>query len=191
MKYLAYMLIVSLFLLTVGCDNKDSSSKSSEVNTTKTVKPKIYRFEISDIDKRRATISIEDGELNITKVKQSIVILNIFASWSPACRGLLAYLGDLQQSYSKDMFVVGVMVNSSMTDESLRAFMNRYKIKYFISNSSDNDKLASTLVKLLNIDSNYPIPLTVVFEDGLYVTHYIGATPIEMIRSDIEQLRRR
>ena len=188
MKYLAYMLVVSLFLLIVGCDSKESIPKSSEVVTTK---PEIYRFEISDIDRRRATVTIEDGELNITKVKQSIVVLNIFASWSPACRGLLPYLGDLQQRYSKEVFIVGVAVNSDLSDESLREFMNRYKLKYFISNSKDNSKLASTLVKLLNIDSNYPIPLTVIFENGLYITHYIGATPVEMIRSDIEQLRRR
>jgi hypothetical protein len=104
---------------------------------------------------------------------------------------MIPYLNTLQKKYTKDIFVIGIPANSDSNSTQLRDFMKRYSSSYFISNSPDNNELASRLASLLKLKENFPIPITIVFRDGEYNTHYVGATPIEMIKSDIEQLKRR
>ena len=104
---------------------------------------------------------------------------------------MIPYLNDLQQEYQKDLFVIGILANSDMDNAGLREFMKEHAVSYFISNSDDNDELARRIANSLMLDDNYPVPLTVVIKDGEYKVYYVGATPAEMIKSDIEQLRMR
>jgi len=192
MRYILHVLIISSLILIFGC-NKNDEKSNDEKSSKKIAKVKhqIYKYEISDIDNRTTDITLTDGKIKVSKVTQGIIILNIFSSWSPASRGMMTCLNDIQQEYKKDLFVIGIMSNSDMSSQELRGLMKKKKINYFISNSHENDELSTQIVKLLGLDTNYPIPLTVMFKDGDYNNHYIGATPIEMIKSDIEQLRRK
>lgn len=103
---------------------------------------------------------------------------------------MIPYLDSLQKAYPKTLFVIGIMLNSSHDAKSLRTFMQTQHASYFIANSPDNDLLAQQLAHFLKQGDNYPVPLTLLFKNGVYTMHYVGATPIEMIRADIEQLRR-
>ncbi|NKQ40341.1 MAG: hypothetical protein HF962_02080 [Sulfurovum sp.] len=190
MRYIFYVIISSVFLWT-GCGDKDTHKQETEDSQAQ-VETKIQNtFRITDIDQRSTTISIKNAQVKIAKVTQDIVLVNIFSEWSAPSSGMIPYLDSLQKKYPKDLFVIGLVANSDMDNKQLRNFMKKNNASYFISNSHENDKLAGALVKFLNLDSNYPIPLTILFKNGKYSRHYIGATPIEMIRADIEQLKKK
>ena len=99
---------------------------------------------------------------------------------------MIPYLDSLQKSYPKALFVVGILANSDKSPKHLRKFMKTHHASYFISNSPDNDALAKRLADFLKLGENYPVPITLLFKNGEYTMHYIGATPIEMIKADIE-----
>ena len=184
-------IIASLYLWT-GCSDKASDrSETKQQVASKKISPLQSRFRITDIDQRATTITFENNTLRVAKVTQPIVLIHLFASWSAPSCGMLPYLDSLQKSYPKTLFVVGIMANSNNDPKHLRHLMETHHASYFISNSSDNDALARRLADFLKLGKNYPVPLTLLFKNGEYTMHYVGATPIEMIKADIEQLRRK
>ena len=184
--------IIALLYLWTGCSDKVSDAPDTEIPQVPKESPKPQsHFKISDIDQRSTTITFEHNRLHVAKVVQPIVLIHIFASWSAPSCGMIPYLDTLQKSYPKALFVIGVLANSRDDDKSLRSFMQTHHASYFISNSPDNDALAKRLADFLKLGENYPVPLTILFKNGEYTMHYIGATPIEMIKADIEQLRRK
>ncbi|TET87970.1 MAG: TlpA family protein disulfide reductase [Sulfurovum sp.] len=121
-------------------------------------------------------------------IDQSIVVINFFTTWYSPCRGEIPYLSDLQKKYKKKIFVTGILVNDTQDDDALKHFISKYHANYFISNSKQNDAFASKVVKELQLPENFPLPLTVIYKDGDYYTHYEGAVPVEMIDHDIQQV---
>ena len=68
--------------------------------------------------------------------------------------------------------------------------MAQQQINYFISNTKENDTFAMRLADQLQLDENFSIPLTVIYLNGEYFTHYEGAVPVEMIEYDIQQAKK-
>ena len=46
------------------------------------------------------------------------------------------------------------------------------------------------LASTLDLPKNFPIPLTVIYVEGKYFTHYEGSVPVEMIEYDIQQAKK-
>ena len=145
-------------------------------------------FTLSNIQQNTHTVSIIDQKMTLQDIDQSIVILNFFNTWSAPSRGEIPYLADLQKKYKKNLFVTGILVNDTIEETALKAFTLKYHANYFISNHKQNDALFSTVIKALHLSKNVSLPLTVIYKDGDYYTHYEGAVPIEMIDHDIRQV---
>ncbi len=187
--FTSFFIIASISLWT-GCSDKDSDTSITQTEHPSKPLPKPKTtFHITDIDHRSTTISMVENHIHIAKVTQPLIMLNIFATWSPPSCGMIPYLDALQKRYPKELFVIGIVANSDINNSDLRAFMKTHNASYFISNSQENDTLAHKLAGLLKLEENYPVPLTILFKNGEYTMHYVGATPIEMIKADIEQLR--
>ncbi len=191
MRSLSWLFIIASLCLWTGCSDTSSEDArtTSPVQPTAPVKPQ-SRFTITDIDQRSTVLTFENNQLRVAKVAQPIILVHLFASWSAPSCGMIPYLDSLQKAYPKTLFVIGIMLNSSHDAKSLRTFMQTQHASYFIASSPDNDLLAQQLAHFLKQGDNYPVPLTLLFKNGVYTMHYVGATPIEMIRADIEQLRR-
>lgn len=121
---------------------------------------------------------------------QPIVIVNLFATWCPPCIGEIPYLNDLQKKYKEKLFVVGILTHDSIMQDALDTFMAKNQINYFISNGTDNDTFADQLAITLDLPENFSIPLTVMYVNGEYFTHYEGSVPVEMIEYDIQQAKK-
>ncbi len=121
---------------------------------------------------------------------QPIVIVNLFATWCPPCIGEIAYLNDLQKKHQKELFITGILTHDTIGQPALDIFMSKYQINYFISNTTHNDAFASLLASTLHLPKNFSIPLTVMYVEGEYFTHYEGAVPVEMIEYDIQQAKK-
>ena len=143
---------------------------------------------LKDIQQNTHTLGIKEQKIIFQDIDRSIVILNFFSTWCVPCRGEIPYLSDLQKKYKKDLFIAGILVNDVLYDHTLKSFISKHHANYFISNSKQNDALFAKVIEDLHLPENLSTPLTVIYKDGDYYTHYEGAVPVEMIDHDIEQV---
>jgi len=195
MRFIIWISLM-IFLGTVfnGCGEK-KERKSSAVSDAR--KPKIspqksriHTFRIRDVDHRSTTLEFHPDHVVFRRIRQPIVVLTFLSDWCPPCRGLLPYLGRLQKNNSRDLFVIGILVNSDLNDTRLRRFMTRYESNFFISNHPDNDLLGYFVAAKHRLGTNYPLPLTLLYKNGKYKMHISGAVPYEMLQNLIDQLRK-
>jgi thiol-disulfide isomerase/thioredoxin len=169
---------------------KEKESKSREENSTEentTIEPK-YTFLLHDINDTNRSFTIENKHIEISNVSESIILLNFFTTWCPPCKGQIPYLVDLQKKYKGKMFVAGILINDDPKKEALETFYNEYHINYFVAVGSQNDEVAKLAIKKLKLPKDLPIPVTILFRDGHYYSHYEGAVPIEMLEHDIKNV---
>jgi len=202
-KKITILLFITIFICFTGCEDKKCDI-TSEDNTTDTInktcnivntdistlKTNIYakKFKLNDIENKHYTFYFDKKNILIDGISQNFILLNFFATWCPPCKGQIPYLADLKEKYKKNLFVSGILVNdANKVYHELEEFSTEHHINYFISNSKENDIFAIELLKGLNIEENFQLPLTILYKNGNYYTHYEGATPIEMIEHDIKK----
>lgn len=147
-------------------------------------------FTLSSTKMKSHTVTVSSQKVIFQDTTQPIVIVNLFATWCPPCIGEIPYLNDLQKKYKEKLFVVGILTHDSIMQDALDTFMAKNQINYFISNATDNDTFADQLAITLDLPENFSIPLTVMYVNGEYFTHYEGSVPVEMIEYDIEQAKK-
>ena len=135
-------------------------------------------------------VTFSDQKVIFQDTTQPIVMVNLFATWCPPCIGEIPYLNDLQKKYEKELLVVGILTHDNIMQDALETFMAKNQINYFISNGTENDAFATLLASTLDLPKNFPIPLTVIYVEGKYFTHYEGSVPVEMIEYDIQQAKK-
>ena len=165
-----------------GCSSKDSAVTQSPVPP-----PKKHQesFTLTDIDGRSTTLTLHQGHLQLQRVMQPVVILYLFSTRAELCRAMLPDLNDLQHTHRREIFILGIVVPEQLDTASLRRYMQQNHTTFFISNAPDNAALASTLSDMLQLGDHYPLPTTLLFDQGRLVRDYEGITPIEMIRNDL------
>jgi len=136
-------------------------------------------------------VTLTNDQVIFHRNSKPIVLINIFATWCPPCIGQLAYLNTLQKKYSNDLFLAGILTHDYIDLPSLESFIAKHEIKYFISNSPHNNAFSGRLANTLELPQNFSIPLTVMYVDGKYFTHYEGSIPVEMIEFDIQQAQKK
>lgn len=119
-----------------------------------------------------------------------IILIHIFATWCPPCVAQIPYMNLLQNKYGNDIFVTGILTQDTIDIPSLKRFIATHEINYFISNSPHNNALSAHLADTLDLPQNYSVPLTIMYVNGTYFTHYEGSVPVEMIEYDIQQAQK-
>ncbi len=197
------LLTTILLFFIVGCEDKKSQkTEETYTNTTREIKiqevqktpeiPEILKESLdtlilSGIEEKSHTITISDKSISSNDILQPIILINLFSTWCSPCLGEISYLSDLQEKYKNNLFIIGILVNDEQNINNLQEFINKYNINYFISNSKQNDTISTKLAKALQLPKNFSLPLTIIYKDGNYYTHYEGGVPIEMITHDIQQ----
>jgi len=136
------------------------------------------------------TVTLSGQKVVFDTNEKPIVLVNLFATWCTPCIGKIPYLNDLQKKYQKELFVNGILTHDTIDQPALETFMAKHQVNYFISNSTDNDAFANLLASTLHLPENFSIPLTVMYVEGEYFTHYEGIVPVEMIEYDIQQAKK-
>ena len=145
-------------------------------------------FTLIDIRQNSYTFTVNNQKIDFHDIDQSVVVINFFSTLDSPCCGALPYLSDLQKRYKENIFIAGVPLNDIKQNNILKQFISKYHIDYFISNSTQNNAFATQVAKELQLPEDLPTPLTVIYKDGDYYTHYEGAVPMEMINHDIKQV---
>jgi len=161
-------IFILLLLFSFGCQKKEHNQ---EKNIT-SQKP-ISIFTLSN-GKNQLSIKIENNHLIIPKAKRALLFF--FTSSCPACKAQLEELKALAKK-EPDVTIIGVLLDYKKVDAP-----------FFVSNNFEQNRaFAKKVYKMLRLPANMPVPLLVLIEDGKYVIHYLGATPLEMIETDLRE----
>jgi len=190
-QYLRIIFVALVFLLLACDDNKTKAqtSNSSAENTARDT------FVLEDTKGNTHTLTLSNDKLLFHKSTQAIVLINLFATWCLPCEGIAPSLSSLQKRYAKDVFIVGIPTHDLADKKAINHFIQKENLEYFISYAKDNEDFVSLLIDSLQKshilkDNNFSIPLTLMYVEGKYFTHYEGAVPIEMIEYDIKQAQK-
>lgn len=169
-------------LEAIKTDNEKSLSKKVCISPSeKSV------FTLSDDQSHSYSVQVFQDGIKIKEEKRPITLLTFFATWCPPCLANIPYFNALEQKYNDKIFISSIHIHDSIKPEAYQTFLKKHEIRYFVSNSPDNDDFVSLLTRTLNLPKNFNIPLTVLYLHGKYFTHYEGAVPIEMLEYDIQQ----
>jgi len=168
-------------------------SPKAEKQKPKIVPPKIpkeYLFTFENLQGVSSKIKVKNDLYTFSNIKQPIVMINLFSTWCPPCRGEIPHLSNLQKKFKKNLFILSALVHDDISDEKLKKFIMAEKIQFYISSKQkENLKFAAMITPKLKMDTtNFTLPLMIMFVNGHYFTHYEGSMPEEMIESDIRQL---
>jgi len=85
--------------------------------------------------------------------------------------------------YKNDIQIISILLEENKSNEYVTDFMHSNGIKFIITNSDDNFKLAQGSVGVKSI------PFMLIYDrNGNYSQHYTGAIPEEMIEEDIKKV---
>ena len=168
------------FKLPQAHKEDSSSDGASKLNLSDT-------FTLHNMHKKSYSVTVSNQKVTFKESTKGIVLVTFFATWCPPCIADIPYMNDLHKKYQKDLLVTGVHIHDSITKEKLKSFIAKHDINYFVSNSTHNNDFASLVAKTLHLPKNFSIPLTIMYVEGKYFTHYEGCVPVEMIEYDIEE----
>lgn len=163
-----------------------SHTSSAPVKTPKLIES-TNTFMLLNTKSKSHKVTISNKSVRFHNNKKSIVLVNLFATWCPPCIGQLSSLNRVQKKYSKNLLLIGVLTHDTTDTPTLKSFIAKHEINYFISSSPHNTAFSQTVANTLLLPENFSIPLTILYVEGEYFTHYEGTVPVEMIEYDIDQ----
>jgi len=177
-KKILYATLVVSSLFFTACDNK-SDLDSSAISTGVKKEDKIFQF--SGIDGKSYTIKKTENGLDFGEsLKGKAVLLNFFATWCPPCKAEIPHLIKLQEKYGDKFAVFAACTEDDKTQNEIKEFIQKYGINYEIVLGSQVKLLGEALGGIKSI------PFMILYStSGKYITHYVGAVPIEMIEHDL------
>lgn len=144
-------------------------------------------FKLYNNKNRTYTVTVSNQKVTFRESSKAIVLVTFFTTWCAPCIGSIPYMNDLYKKYQKDLLIAGVLIHDDISSSKLQSFLAKYDVKYYIAQGKYNNDFASLVAKTLHLPTNFAIPLTIMYVEGKYFTHYEGVVPIEMIAYDIEE----
>jgi len=144
-------------------------------------------YELKDLKGVNYKVIKEGKNFKVEGLEEKVIIFDIFATWCPPCRAAAPSLSALQDKYTNEVKIIGLLIEEDKSNDYVQRFVDTYKAHYSISNAADNHNLARSVAATTDVGQGFPIPLMVMFYKGKYINHYIGAVPEEMIEMDIKK----
>lgn len=173
-----YLALISVLFIS-GCGSSKPKEQESNHTTHTLQKPKILQKQSNDAVLKfdtNASIEISPKAIktnNICQNKQTIII-NIFAPWYKLSISQLQTLDKLKQD---DLCIISIAIDS----DSNTSLPNRYKISHKVIFGLQNNKFVDKITKIINIDKNFKLPMSIIYKNNTYIDNYQGLMPIEML----------
>lgn len=175
--------IVVAGLLLQGCNDSKKSAKSENSMVA------ANQFVLTDLKGKTYTITNEGDNFTLKGAGNKLVIFDLFATWCPPCRAEASRLAEIQDMYKDSVKVIGLSVQKNINAQKLSDFRQAYGANYTLLYSAQNQALTAQIASTLKgVESNFPIPLMVIYKNGVMQKFFVGATPQEMIQSSIDKL---
>ena len=185
------ILFISILTLLVfsGCTNEknNNTTEASTQNTTTTSKPvevkKDNGIVLTDTAGKNIKVKKLENGFIFEGYENKVVIINFFATWCPPCKAEIPHLNKLQEKYKDDLKIISILLEENKSNDEIIEFIEKNSIKFMITNSQENFKLAK------EVGGVQSIPFMLIYDkSGNYSQHYTGAVPEEMIEADIKKV---
>lgn len=115
-----------------------------------------------------AATSLDGATRSIADHKGKVVLLNVWATWCAPCREEIPYLQSLYDQHAANgLEVIGVSVDASGSEETIRGFQKDFGMRYPIW--LDPDERIQTLYLALGVPASYLID-----RDGILRWKHLG-----------------
>lgn len=172
-----YGILLLSSLIFIGCDSNNTPTHS-EVP--------LNEYTLESTKSKEFHVVKQGHNLKVNEYPGKVIIIDIFATWCPPCRVVAPHLSHLQEKYKDSVKIIGLSIEQNKPHEYYKEFQTKFGATYSISNSEENNDLASRIAADLQQPRRFPIPLMVIYDtNGEYFRHYLGAVPEEMIERDI------
>ena len=173
-------LIFTTTLIFQGCSDNDKVEQANQMIASN-------EFVLTTTNGKQLVVRKSKDGFLLEGARDKVIIFDIFATWCPPCRATAPHLAALQKKYREDLVVIGMTIEDSISNEKLNDFKRTYHANYTLVNSSENRKLINEIAQQLELGARFPIPLMVMYKDGVKVEHYLGAVEEEFVDSDIKK----
>lgn len=180
-KKTIFLSLLSISLLFQACTEKEQETKQIEAAVV------TNKYVLTSTDNKQYIVKKELNGFILEKSKDKILILDIFATWCPPCQASASHLTSLQKKFKDDLLVIGVTIEDGISNADLDDFKKEFNAQYPIVNSSQNRLLVNEVASVLELGQRFPIPIMVMYKDGVLVNHYIGEVQEEFVESDIKR----
>jgi hypothetical protein len=178
-----FLPLLALLLNFSGCgEEKDTESAPQHRDNDL-----METFTLINMENITHKVTLSPKKLTFHDIDKSAIIINVFNTLSINSSYTLKALSSLQEKYSKDLFVVSLLIGDTINTATLQAFIKKNHISHYISNDIENQTFTNILLTSLSLDTNTTLPFSVLYNNGKYVIHYTDAIPIEMISYDIKR----
>ncbi len=188
------MLAISLF---AGCGDKDKISDKSismeQNNVQETESQEVNETEfnlVTNTGKKIVVVANNKTGWRFEGLEGKAILLDFFGTWCPPCKAEIPHLNNIRNKISDKFEIIGIDLGSRSgqptNPDDLKAFIEKFEIKYPVTTAGDNNSLFQGVLELNKAGS---IPFMLLFNaKGEFVTHYIGMVPEEMIQGDIDRI---
>ncbi len=184
-EIVVFMIILSLFS---GCEKAKDRPKQThpathtQASISKPISPPVFTFQ--DINGTKVQMRLDEKTLQISD-NPKVAILLFLTSWCPSCKAQIPELQEIKKQFGQKVRIYAFLLDRP---QDPKTFKFQEGIDFFLSTSyKENERFAKLAYERVHAPANMPIPLMIVLKDGKYFIHYIGATPLEILRIDIEK----
>jgi len=110
--------------------------------------------------------------------QKELLLLLLFTSWCPSCRAELPELEKLHKEFGQRLSIFGLQLDDQKPMTASFPISHNLRL---------NEEIAGKIYHAIHAPASRPIPVLVLFKEGRYQIHYIGAVPVEMLKIDIQR----
>ncbi|MGH2327219.1 TlpA family protein disulfide reductase [Campylobacter taeniopygiae] len=132
--------------------------------------------------------------------EDKVLMIDFFGTFCTPCKEEALNLSNLWRNNSDKLIIIGLTHFEDVSDDAVKKFANDYGAYYFLSNSSQNDRIIAQILKDINYQSMEQLPFKVVMKNGNYqnlsdywnnntsVNFYLGKIPTQIIQDDLNRI---
>ena len=174
---LSTLLTFTLFFQACSNDTKQNANDMIASN----------EYVLTAINNTQYIVKKEANGFVVENTQGKVIIFDIFATWCPPCKAAASHLTSLQKKYKDNLVIIGITIETDISNEKLQEFREMYDAQYTLVNSDQNRRLVDDIATNLEVGDRFPIPLMAMYLDGKLINQYVGAVEEEFIESDIKR----
>ena len=153
---------------------------TTQTANAKSTTPEVRTIELNTTKGMPITITVTPDGFLFDKFSGKAVLLDFFGPYCPPCLYEIPHLVEMQKSHKNKLQILGVQVQTQMSNDDLNAFIKQKGINYPVVNLD----YAWDLVSFIRANTGWQgqIPYMLIFDKtGNLRRQFIGMTPNESI----------
>lgn len=196
MKKILTLICASIIFFLNACSHEENIKNDYMFEEYK----KGDKIVLKNINGGSKTLIRTDKGFVIKGEENKVLMIDFFGTFCTPCKEEALNLSNLWRNNSDKLIIIGLTHFEDVSDDVVKKFANDYGAYYFLSNSSQNDRIIAQILKDINYQSMEQLPFKVVIKNGIYqnlsdywnnnapVNFYLGKIPTQLIQDDLNRI---